>query len=281
MGTFEQIFKRIKVKDRIALAESFSFQRKQIPHDLAEHEMVQRFSHVEKFLKRPGINTAMDKPSGSTTALVNKNFEVAGTNMTTALATFNADGGIIMTTAGALNDQCILQLQQDTNMTAMNTLNWYPTKKIRFATTVSFGSVNNIVFLAGFKLTSGSWPATDVDQVMFYFTDRDGAGSLAAATATAGSVQAVYSLAGTDKYAGSAANTTTEAGFSVDTDYDLLIEVDASRIPRFYLDGDLIATGTAFASGSTPSLKPFVEIHSGTAEARDVKIRYLALSRDI
>ena len=40
MSTFEQVYKRVKVKDRLALGENFSFQRKQIPPDLAEHEVV-------------------------------------------------------------------------------------------------------------------------------------------------------------------------------------------------------------------------------------------------
>ena len=272
MSTFEQVYKRVKVKDRLALGENFSFQRKQIPHDLAEHEVVQRFSHVEKFLKRPGVNTAMDATSGSTAALFNKNFEVAGTNMTSALCTFDTQGGIKLATAGADNDQSILQLHSDTNMTSMSTLAWDPAKKIRFATTISVGSVNEIdAFAVGFKLTNAADTTTDVDQCMFWWT--------AAAGAAAGSVSCVYSIAGTDVHAGSGTNSTMTAGFTAATDYDLLIEVDASRIPRFYLDGELIATGTALTSAA--ALKPFIILESGTAVERSVDVRYLSLSRDI
>jgi len=267
MGTFEQSFKRIKVKDRLALGEGFSVQRKQIPHDLAEHEAVQRFSHVEKFLQRPQLNAAFLGSSGS----INANFEVEGTNMTSDLATFSTAGGVTLTTAGADGDVANLQVHQDSNVSALNSLAWDPAKKLRFATTLSFGSISFMdAILVGFKLTSGSDPATDDDQAMFY---------VANGTTASGSIQCVYSIAGTDVYAGSATNARMQAGFAVNTNYDLLIEVDASRVPRFYLDGDLVATGTAMTAAA--ALKPFIKIESGTAEARDVKVRYLALSRDI
>ena len=85
-----------------------------------------RYYLEEWFLQRPGLNAIniIDPDADSASALAitqaaNKNFETLGTNMTTALTTFSAThGGILMTTAGADQDQAILLPHLDTNQTS-------------------------------------------------------------------------------------------------------------------------------------------------------------------
>ena len=268
MGTFEQTFNRIKVKDTIALAEDFSVKRKQIPMSLAEHEAVQRASHVEQFNLRPAIAGDIASGTGDAVTRYNSDFIVAGTNMTTALATFDGDGGVTLTTAGADNDQCILSARTGSRLI---NLNWNTAKKLRFAATISMGTVSYLDAIAvGFKLTNAADTTTDNDQCMFWVSNG---------TATTGSVECVYSIAGTDVSVTPTDNSVMNNGFAVNTDYDLLIEIDSSRVPRFYLDGDLVATGTALTALAT--FEPFVILESGTGAARDIDIRYLSVSRDI
>lgn len=63
-------------------------------------------------------------------------------------------------------------------------------------------------------------------------------------------------------------------------DYHLRIELGADLKPRFYINGDLVATGAALTSGD--SLKVFAggELTTGTNQ-RDADIRYLYLGQKI
>ena len=88
--------------------------------------MMQEDTTYEAFAKKQALNAVaiIDPDADSASALAayviaNKDFETLGTNMTTALTTFpGTQAGILMTTAGADEDQSILLPHLDTNQSA-------------------------------------------------------------------------------------------------------------------------------------------------------------------
>ena len=78
-----------------------------------------RFYLEEWFLQRPGLNANIDQVSTvEVQRALNRNWEALGTNMTTALCTFNTtSAGIVATTAGADQDQAIITPHLDTAAT--------------------------------------------------------------------------------------------------------------------------------------------------------------------
>ena len=97
-----------------------------------------RYYLEEYFKKRPALNAVMntafsdaDATAAANTAIrlaekvANKDFEILGTNMTTALVTFDSDrAGLVITTAGADQDQSIIAPHLDTNQTSWQTVKW-------------------------------------------------------------------------------------------------------------------------------------------------------------
>ena len=83
-------------------------------------EMPNKYCLVEYFKQLPALNAvlALDENSNAAAHLAynvaNKDFEVLGTNMTTALVTRSAtNAAVLLTTAGADNDQAILLPHQE------------------------------------------------------------------------------------------------------------------------------------------------------------------------
>ena len=103
----------------------------------AAHD-TRRYYLYESFLQRPALNAVVSAPltdADATAAandaiivaraIANRNFEVLGTNMTTALCTFNAtSAGIVLTTATADEDQAILAPHLDTDQSAWQVTKW-------------------------------------------------------------------------------------------------------------------------------------------------------------
>lgn len=137
-----------------------------------------RKTYCFDFLQRPGLNADKDWPTPyeATTAIaqevVNMDFEVSGTNMTSALCTACAGGGITLTTAGATNDQALIGAHTNTSMTALNgdlfKSNYEPSFEALIKTHTA---ITQQTFIAGFKLTSAPAIATDNDQACFRFSN--------------------------------------------------------------------------------------------------------------
>ena len=114
-----------------SVADSTGLEADRTLHDAGLKD-TRRFYLEEWFLQRPGLNAIniIDPDADSASALAatqaaNRNFETLGTNMTTALTTFSAThGGILMTTAGADQDQAILLPHLDTNQTSWSGTKW-------------------------------------------------------------------------------------------------------------------------------------------------------------
>jgi hypothetical protein len=208
------------------------------------------FTHVERWIKTPGLNADIQSTSESVNEIVNKDWEVLGTNHTSALATFRAGGGLTITTATASLDEMNVQPHLDTKQSAVAQAGWNTAKEMLFYGTFETGAaIVDAIIWGGWKLTNTQVVATDNDQVFFRY--EEGVNS--------GKWQFIYSISGTD--------TEVDTGITVavSTAYELLIELDSSRIARGYINGVLVGTSTALASLTT--LDPYFGIKSQTGGA--------------
>ena len=91
-----------------------------------------RYYLYEPFEKKPALNAVaiIDPDADSASALAayviaNKQFEVLGTNMTTALCAFGTTiAGVAITTAGADQDQAIIAPHLDSNQSSWQVNKW-------------------------------------------------------------------------------------------------------------------------------------------------------------
>jgi hypothetical protein len=251
---------------------------------LARHYTDDKFTRYgleERFHQRPILAAAMDPGTVDQAAFrltqgANRNFMVAGTNMTSALSVLAASGGITLTTAGANNDQALLipaTAINSVDQSAWTKTDWLTQKSPRFHCLVSLSSVASVRFFAGLKLTSTPTLATDDDQAYLSFDT----GSSVSATGW----RLVSSATGTD--ADKAARALGQAGNAVypdvaaATDYLLSVIVDATRVPHFYVNGEFVGAGQQLTTAI--GLKPFVGIQALTGAAKAITVRLVRASR--
>lgn len=231
------------------------------------HERIELF---EPFEKRPGLQSALDPGTVNQAALrlytvQNKSFVVEGTNA--AAGTLNVNGGCLLTTAGADNDQAILRPVEAVNSvaaSAWNTIEWEPEHQIRFEALIELPALTNIAVQAGFGLDPANLDlTTDDDKAVLQFSTE---GSTSTANWTAAT-----SVGGTD-----AEDDTTKAAEAA-TSIRLGITVSSTRTPRFYIDGVQRVVGAPLTEGA--NLIPFVGIQALEAAAKSIAVRWIRCSR--
>lgn len=213
---------------------------------------------------KPGINADINSATEAVREIADPDFEVLGTNGTSALSTFYAEGGITFTTAGANNDQMILVPHLDANQTAWEQVTWGTDQETIWECIIrTAASISDMTIWAGLKLTNTSVTATDDNQAFFRY----------ASATNSGKWQAIYSIGGTD--------TATDTGIAVavSTMYRLRVAIDSSRIARFYVNGQLVETSTALTDAT--DLKPYIGVQANTAAAKAVYIIGQAISRKV
>ena len=273
-------------------------------HDLGIKD-TRRYYLEEYFKQRPILNANLDQAYTVEVARAgSKDFEVLGTNMTSALCTFSTTvAGITMTTATADEDQGILVPTLDTAGTKMEQsawsgVNWGTENQVHWETSIRTSSaIDNQKIWAGLKLTSDQLPETDANQAYFYFaTDADNGQLLSSYTP----LYFMYSIAGADY--------TTNTGISVaaSTNYHLKIKFDSDRKMSIYVNGEQYGlantAGTTFDGGTTtvtgttqatiadPTTKsaamtddinliPYIGIEAGDGAAAVLNVQYEAISR--
>ena len=261
-----------------------------------------RYYLSEYFKKRPALNAVLntafsdaDATAAANTAIrlaekvANKDFEILGTNMTTALVTFDSDrAGLVITTAGADQDQAIIAPHLDTNQTAWQTIKWGTENEVEWECALSTNAIDNQKLWAGLKLTNDQLIATDADQAFFKF-QTDATNSEAFDDYTL--LHFVHSIGGTDYI--SALPITVAAN----TLYRLKITIDSNRKASIFVNGiqyNVTTTsgstgGTAVTKGTTPTaaltddidLIPYIGIQAGAAAAEALDVHYQAISRVI
>ena len=242
------------------------------------------------FKKRPAINADIDQVYTVEVArAASKNFEVLGTNMTTALCTFDTTrAGLTITTAGADQDQAIIAPHLDTAFTAWTGVLWGSENQTQWECSVSTNAIDNQKWWAGLKLTNDQLVATDADQAFFKF-QTDATNSEAFTDYTL--LHFVHSIGGTDYI--SALPITVAAN----TTYHLRIKIDSDRKLSMFVNGiqyNITTTagstgGTSVAKGTTKSTAmtddidfiPYIGIEAGAAAAEALDVHYQAINRII
>lgn len=230
----------------------------------------ERFVHDEVFEFLPKLNAVRDvgatHSATDLTALLiaNSQYEVLGTNMTSALSTDDDGGGVLFTTAGAASDSAILLPHLNTNQSCLTRTKFNTLDQIAYGVKIYTGaSVADKGIWAGFKLTNTPVVATDADQAFFrWSTDHASFPTTFVAT---------YSVGGTD-YEIDTGVTVVAA-----THYVLEVVLDADRVPRFFIDGKLVATGTAMTTDT--DLIPYTGVITRVASAKTMSIRRQVISK--
>jgi hypothetical protein len=267
----------------------------------AAHD-TRRYYLYESFLQRPALNAVVSAPltdADATAAandaiivaraIANRNFEVLGTNMTTALCTFNAtSAGIVLTTATADEDQAILAPHLDTNQSAWQVTKWGTENQVDWECSINPNAIDDQKLWAGLKLTNDQLVATDDDQAYFKF-QTDATNSEAFTDFT--KLHFIHSIAGTDYIS------QLPITVAANTIYHLRIQINSARQAAIFVNGiqyNVTTTagstgGTAVTTGTTRTaaltddvdLIPYIGIEAGAAAAEAVDVHYQGISRVI
>ena len=256
---------------------------------------IRRYYLEYYFENKLGINADIDQVYTVEIARsLTKLFEVLGTNMTTALCSFDTTrAGITITTAGADQDQAIIAPHLDPTHSAWASVLWGTENQVDWECSVSTNAIDNQKVWAGLKLTNDQLIATDADQMYFKF-QTDATNSEAFNDFTL--LHFVHSIGGTDYI--SALPITVAANAT----YHLRISVDSNRTATIYVNGvQYNVTTTAGSTGGTAvtevglkhgpvrtaaltndvNLIPYVGIEAGAAAAEALDVHYEGISRII
>jgi len=260
-----------------------------------------RYYLEEWFEKRPALNAvaiidpnADDATALATHVVANKQFEVLGTNMTTALCTFGTTiAGILVTTAGADADQAIIAPHLDTNQSSWQVNKWGTENSVEWECSVQLPAIDNQKVWAGLKLTNDQVVATDDDQAFFKF-QTDATASEAFTDFT--KLHFVHSIGGTDYIS------VLPITVAATTPYHLKIVIDSDRKATIYVNGiQYNITTTSGSTGGTavtavqPSKAvvksaaltndvdfiPYIGIEAGDGAAEALNVHYQAISRNV
>jgi len=243
--------------------------------------------------------------AGSTAVGKNVNFEVLGTNMTTALATRSATiASINLATAGADQDQAILAPHLDSGQTAWTGVKWGTENQVEWEALVRTSSaIDNQKIWAGLKLTNDQLPQTDADQAYFYFA-TDGTNGQAISDFTPWYF--INTVNGTDYLTNTgvtvAASTNYHFRIAMDSDRKLSIFINGvqysvSTTAQTAFDGSTEVTGTTQATIAESysatnantqksaamkndiDLIPYVGVEAGDGNAASIDVCYCNISR--
>lgn len=254
-----------------------------------------RYYLEEWFNQRPQLNAALANATESARVVANRDFEVIGTNMTSVLSTFSTThGGVLLTTAGADQDQAILLPHTDSAQTAWDTVTWGTENSVEWEASISLPALDNQKVWAGLKETgtaNGQLVATDDDQAYFkYQTDATNS----EAFTDFAKWHFVHSIGGTDYIS------QLPITVAANTPYHLKIVIDSDRKATIYVNGiQYNITSTSGSTGGTavtavqPSKSPtksaaltndvdfkaFIGIEAGDSAAEAINVHYQAISR--
>jgi len=215
------------------------------------------YTHRENWNQLPGLNADLASGTEAVREPVSNNWEILGTNATSALATFAAGGGLTMTTAGADGDQMILATHLDTKQTALTQANWNSARSMLCSFVLVAGaSVANAKIWAGWKLTNTPVTATDDDQAFFRYEDD----------VNSGKWQAITSIGGVD--------TATDTGVAgaASTPVRFTIEFNAERKASLWFNETEIIQSAAMTSLTTFEFYAGV-MADGAAAAKAITVR--------
>jgi len=262
-------------------------------HDLGIKD-TRRYYLEEYFDLLPGINGDLASTTESTNTPVSRQFEILGTNHTSALATYSATvAGMAMTTATADQDRMIVAPHLDSKQGAWSGVKWGTENQVHWECSIrTSAAIDNQWIWAGLKLTNVVELATDANQAFFAFgTDADNAGQ---AFTDFTKLHFVHSIGGTDYIS------VLPITVAASTNYHLKIKFDSDRKLTIYVNGiQYNITSTSGSTGGTAvtavqpgtvatksaamtddiDLIPYIGIENCDAAAAVLNVQYIAISR--
>jgi hypothetical protein len=194
-----------------------------------------KYKLEEYFEQKPGINGDMASETEATRMIANRNFEIQGTNSTSALCTFDSNhAGILLTTDTASGDEMIIMPHADTNQSAWYNVKWGVADGVVWECAVTLPS--NIascryhlgLFTGTALLDSAHTATTLTDQAFFYYDTSD---TTLPGQSDNTKWHFVYSNNGTDYI------TKTPLTVEASTTYRFKIEINASTYkPKIYIN---------------------------------------------
>jgi len=232
---------------------------------------------TEFFKLSPALNAVIVLPGSDTTGptaaaflaytKANKDFEVLGTNATTATAALSTTGGVTLTTTTGANDQVIVLPHLGTPTTSWTSTLWDTAKSSTFEAGIKTGAtVTSYTAWLGYKLTNTSVVATDDDQVFF---------NVISGTSTTWNYN--YSIAGTD-YAYPIPASVFGA-LAASTFAKFRIEIYSDRTHMGFINDKAIGPNPFPALTSLTTFIPYVGVQTNTTAARAMDLKYLECSR--
>ncbi len=216
---------------------------------------------------KPGINADIQDAAEAVRMIADPDFEVLGTNATSACTSFNAEGGITLTTAGGSGDQVILCPHLDANQSAWTRWTWGTDRALIWEGTIRTGAaITSTKIWAGLKLTNTPTVATDNDQVFLRYE----------AGVASGVWQVISSIGGTDT------TTNSTITVAVSTTYRFAITINAGRAAQVWIGvGDaqpsLIYTTAALTDAT--DLIPYIGVEAAAAAAKAITVYGEDISR--
>lgn len=230
----------------------------QVPNQNIFRRSPGRYYLEEFFNQVPQLNASI-------AVNANLNFELTGTNAANADSLHSATiGGLEIHTAGANNDQIIIGPHTDTKQSAWSVISWGTENQVDWESTIrTSASIADIILFAGLKTSNSPTVAADNDKAIFRYSTADGNTTW----------QAIYSIGGVD--------TTVDTGVTVaaNTIYRFWINIDSSRIARFYINDTLVATSTALTNDV--NLLVFSGVQALAAAQKQMVISHEKISRII
>lgn len=197
-----------------------------------------RYVLTEYFEQAPGsaadaVPTNLNPTTAqmATRFALNRNFMLTGDTVSHAVQTFSTRGGWSMRSNNSTGDEVICHPHTATIQSAWGDVTWDTDFSLEFETHFDLPSLTNRHFYIGWRETATTTEATDDDKILV---------RLNAATDTNWMV--LQSVAGTD--------TTTDTGrvATAVSSYNLKISMGANRIPKIYMNSELIYTGSAMTA---------------------------------
>lgn len=212
---------------------------------------------------KPALNADIQNAAEAVRMIADPDFEVLGTNGVTASTSFNAEGGITLTTAGASGDQVILAPHLDANQSAWAQWTWGTDRSVVWECTLRTGAaITATKIWAGLKLTNTPTVATDNDQVYVRYE----------AGVASGVWQVISSIANVDT------TTSSSITVAVSTVYRIIITISASRVARVYIlvgDADPATAAPIYTTAAltdATDLIPYIGIEAAAAAAKSMTV---------
>lgn len=121
---------------------------------------------------KPGINADIQNSSEAVRMIADPDFEVLGANASSDDVTYNAEGGVLLTTDGADGDGLFLLPHLDANQTPWEQFTWGTDNETEWECWLKMGAaVTTRIVWCGLKLTNTDVIATNDDSAYFRYED--------------------------------------------------------------------------------------------------------------